>query len=242
MKCPRKLTLLALSLSLLLSAVCPKLAQADEHPKIDAEKGWQKLFNGKDLSGWSTRSNSGKPAKADSWVVEDGVLARRGGAYLWSDRKFGDFILDMEFKVAAKTNSGIIIRHDPESKSKKTYWWDGLLELQILDSAGKAKPNMHDCGSLYDMIAPTTNAMKAPGQWNRITITAKGSRITVVMNCQKIIDIDLDDWTQAGRNPDGTPNKYHKPIKDQARSGHILLQEHGHPVWFRNINIKTLGE
>ncbi len=242
MKRPRNLTLLTLPLSLLLSAACPAIAQAEGHPKIDPKDGWQKLFNGKDLGGWSTRKSDGRPAPADSWTVEDGLLARRGGGYLWTDKKFGDFILDMEFKVAPKTNSGIIIRHDPESKSKKRYWWDGLLELQILDSGRKAKPTMHDCGSLYDMIAPTTNAMKAPGEWNRITITARGNQITVVMNCKKIIDIDLDDWTEAGKNPDGTPNKYHKPVKDQARSGHILLQEHGHPVWFRNINIKPLGE
>ena len=124
--------------------------------------------------------------------------------------------------------------------AERAYWWDGLLEVQVLDSAGKQKPSMHDCGSLYDMIAPSKNTMKPPGEWNRVTITAQGSKIRIVMNGEKIVDVDLDDWTEANKNPDGTPNKYHKPMKDLSRKGYILLQEHGHPVWFRKIYIKPL--
>jgi len=233
-------TPVVLSLFVILFYVTLPAVGADGHPTIDLGQGWQQLFNGKDLTGWTARSNRGRPARRDSWVVENGAIARRGGAYLWSDAQFGDFILDLEFKVAPKTNSGIIIRHKPNPQSRKPYWWDGLLEVQVLDSADKAKPSMHDCGSLYDMVAPSKNTMKKPGKWNRMTITAKGSKIAVVMNGRKIVDVDLDDWTEANKNPDGTPNKYHRPMKDMSRRGHILLQEHGHPVWYRNIYIKPL--
>jgi hypothetical protein len=216
-------------------------AHAAEHPKIDPQKGWQRLFNGTDLTGWQIRDTNGRPAPEDTWVVEDGTIARKGSAYLWSERRFGDFILDLEFKVAPQTNSGIILRHLPEyAAGTPSYWWKGLLEVQILDSHGKEKPGMHDCGSLYDMIAPAHNTMKKPGEWNRTTITCRGSEVAVVMNGREIINVDLDDWDEAGKNPDGTPNKYHEPMKDLPREGHILLQDHGRPVWFRSVYVKTL--
>ncbi len=213
--------------------------RAAEHPEIDPASGWIALFDGTDLNAWTCRASNGKPTGQANWEVEDGTIARRGGGYLWSNEKFSDFILDMEFKVGPGTNSGIIFRHQPDPKAKR-YWWNGLLEMQLLDSAGKTDPGKHDCGALYDMIAPKQNTMKPANQWNRVTITAHGSRIHIVMNDAEIVDIDLDDWTEANKNPDGTPNKYNKPMKDLSRAGHILLQEHGGPVWFRNVYLKTL--
>jgi hypothetical protein len=214
-------------------------ASAGEHPQIDLERGWRQLFNGKDLTGWETRDRDGGEVPADTWAVEDGTLARKGHAYLWTKDPFGDFVLDLEFKVSPRTNSGIILRHEAEP-GLKTYWWNGLLEVQILDCYGKEVPNKHDCGALYDMIAPSKNVMRKAGEWNRITITARGSRVTVVMNGEQIVDCDLDDWDEAEKNPDGTPNKYHKPMKELRRNGHVLLQDHPGSIWFRNIFIKPL--
>lgn len=207
--------------------------RGDEHPVVDRQKGWKALFNGKDLTGWEM-------ARPGSWVVEDGVLSRKGGADLWTVEEFGDFILDLEFKVAQGTNSGVCLRvkRDPEIQP---IWRDGSLEIQILDSsAAAAKPSMQDSGALYDLVAPTKNVMRKTGEWNRLTVTSVGSRITVVMNGERIVDADLDKWTEAHKNPDGTPNKYAKAMKDAPRKGYIYLQEHGDPVWFRKIWIKPL--
>ncbi len=214
-------------------------ARAEGHPKIDLDAGWQSLFNGKDLSGWETRDSEGRKAPAGTWTVEDGTLTRKGHAYLWSEEEFGDFILDLEFKVSPGTNSGIILRHKPDPTAK-CYWWNGLLEVQILDCHGKEVPDKHDCCALYDMIAPRKNTMRKAGDWNRVTIAAKGSRIGVVLNGEEVIDVDLDDWTEAGKNPDGTPNKYHKPMSDLRRKGHILFQDHPGSIWFRNVFVKRL--
>ena len=231
--------LVILTASIGLTGMTRREARADGHPDIDLKKGWQQLFNGKDLSGWETRDSEGREAPADTWAVEDGTLTRKDHAYLWSTEQFGDFILDMEFKVSPDTNSGIIVRHKPDPGVKR-YWWNGLLEVQVLDCHGKAVPDKHDCGALYDMIAPSKNTMNKAGEWNRITITAKGSKVAVVLNGEKIIDVDLDDWAEAGKNPDGTPNKYHKPMKDLGRKGHVLLQDHPGSIWFRNVFIKRL--
>lgn len=205
---------------------------AEGHPTVDLKKGWKALFNGKDLAGWEV-------ARPGSWVVEEEVLTRKGGADLWTTEEFGDFILDLEFKVGEGTNSGVCLRvkRDPEVQP---WWRDGALEVQLVDSNGATKPSMHDCGALYDLVAPSKNMMRKPGEWNRLTITAVGSRIAVVMNGEKIVDADLDTWTEAHKNPNGTPNKYAKPMKDSPRKGHIFLQEHGNSVWFRNIYLKSL--
>ena len=204
-------------------------------------RGWVKLFDGTDLAHWQSRLSNGKPAAKDAWAIEDGTLTRKGRAYLWSVEKYGDFILDLELKVGADANSGILLRHNPEyAGGSPRYWWNGLLEIQILDSYGKATPDKHDCGALYDMLAPSKNTMKKAGEWNRLTITAQGSRIEVVMNGSQVLDADLADWTQAGKNPDGTPNKYHQPMCKLTGPGHIILQEHPGEIWFRNIAVKPL--
>jgi hypothetical protein len=211
-----------------------QIGLAGEHPTIDVNNGWKPLFNGKDLTGWEM-------ARPGSWAVEEGILTRKGGADLWTAEQFGDFVLDLEFKVAEGSNSGVCLRvqRDPDIQP---WWRDGALEIQILDSGGKPVPALQDCGALYDLAAPTKSMMRGRGEWNRLTLTAKGSRVTVVMNGEKIVDADLDRWTEAHKNPDGTPNKYAKPMKDAPRSGYIFLQEHGNPVWFRNIYIKPLNE
>jgi hypothetical protein len=202
------------------------------HPKVDLKAGWKSLFNGKDLTGWAYPEGS--------WAVENGAIARLGGGFLTSHEKYGDFILDLEFKLAPKTSSGVIFRHIPQPGSEKAYWWDGLLEMQILDSYGKAVPDKHDCGAIYDLVAPSVNAVNPAGQWNRATIFARGSRIVMILNEKKVVDLDLNNWPEVGKNPDGTPNKFHKPIKNMPRHGFILLQDHGTPVWYRNIYIKPL--
>jgi len=216
-------------------------ALAAGHPVIDPGQGWVALFDGKDLTGWKVVDPRGRQVDADAWTIEGETLTRTGKGYLASQSEYGDFILDLEFKVGPKTNSGIILRFDPEySAGKPMYWWNGLIEIQIFDSHGAQEVGKHDCGALYDMVAPGQNAMRKPGEWNRVTITAKGSRIVVIMNEVKIIEADLDDWNAAEKNPDGTPNKYHQPMKDAPRRGHIMLQDHPGEIWFRDIYIKPL--
>jgi hypothetical protein len=114
------------------------------------------------------------------------------------------------------------------------------IEIQIWDSVGKTKMEKHFCAAIYDALEPSRNAEKQIGEWNAMRITARGPSIQVELNGEKVIDMDLDRWSEAGKNPDGTPNKFKKPLKDFPRKGFIGLQDHHKAVWFRNIRIKTL--
>jgi len=189
--------------------------------------GWFDLLGAGDLTGWIVKDRS--------WTVEDGVLTRQGGGDIWTEQTFGDFILSCEFKLAPQTNSGIFLRTGDIRDCVQTG-----IEVQVLDSYGKAEVTKHDCGAIYDCLAPRTNAVKPPGEWNRVVVTCRGPRIQVELNGQAIIDMDLDDWTIAGRNPDGTANKFRTAFKDMPRRGRIGLQDHGNPVWYRKIRIKPL--
>jgi len=214
----------------------PKRAAAKPTVRRDAD-GFVSLFNGENLSGWLTGEDN-------AWVVQDGILTvkremdgeEHNFDYLWTRDTYGDFVLDLEFKVVDGTNSGIFLR----TSNLKDPVYTGL-EVQVCNSHGRS--NVHrraTAGALYDCVAPTANKIKPPGQWNRCRVTCRGPLFQVVLNDERVIDMDLDRWTTAGQNPDGTTNKFHKAIKDFARVGHIGLQDHGRSVWYRNIRIKRL--
>ena len=207
-------------------------------PKAEAD-GFVTLFNGKDLTGWHSGPDH-------SWIVQDGVLTvtramdgkEHNSDYLWTNDTYGDFALDLEFKVTDGTNSGIFFR----TSDLKDPVYTGF-EVQICDSHGRDNlSRTGTAGAIYDCLIPARNAIKPRGEWNRCRLTCKGSQIEVVLNGEKTIDMDVDQWTKAGQNPDGTPNKFRRAMKDFARVGYIGLQDHGRPVWYRNIKIKRLVE
>ena len=129
-------------------------------------------------------------------------------------------------------NSGVFFRTDPKNPVQ------GGFEIQIMDTHGKAKPGKHDCGALYDALAPSANAAKPAGEWNHMKLTVNGASVKVVLNGIEVIDADLDQWTTARKNPDGSRNKFRTSLKELPRTGSVGLQYHGHPVWFRNIVLK----
>ena len=221
--------LLSVALSVSLAGV--SLAQDAGGPKPGPD-GWIQLFNGKDLAGW--QDGAGKPATR--WKVEDGVIVwQKGCGDLWTVGRYGDFILDLEFNIAKGTNSGILLRCD-----KLRDWLNTSFEIQILDTVGENRVGKHDCGALYDVQAPAKQPLKPAGEWNRYVITFRGNRLEVVFNDVKTLDVDLDKWTEAGKNPDGTKNKFKIAYAKMAREGFIGLQDHGGAINFRNIKLKPL--
>lgn len=212
-----------------LLSVCSSGLAADNREGADGQK-WQTLFNGKDLSGWQTASGK---TPASGWVVEKGALVRKPGAgMIWTKRRFGNFILEMEFKTEG--NSGIFFRTDKPKDCVQTGF-----EMQVYRAV--KKPGKHSCGAVYDALAPSKDVVK-DGQWNRVVIAAVDNKITIKMNGRQIIDMDLDRWTEPNKNPDGSKNKFRTPLKQFKREGHVGLQDHGANVWFRNIRIKPLAK
>jgi hypothetical protein len=205
----------------------PVLSLAQE-AKHDARAEWKQLFNGRSLEGW-TDAQAHPPG--EGWVVENGAMARKERAGdIWTKDRYGDFVLELEFKT--KGNSGVFIRTDKPTDNVQTG-----IEIQV-DNPSR-NPGKHSVGAVYDALAPAKSAGKRD-DWNKLAITAKGSKLAVELNGERIIDMDLDEWNEAGKNPDGTKNKFKTALKDFKRRGYIGFQDHGAEVMYRNVRIRPL--
>lgn len=207
---------------LALAALSLPLFAAD-HPDTT---GWKDLF-ATDLS---------NAVDAHKWAFANGELVAGDHETLWTKESYGDFILDLEFKVAKESNSGVFLRSGDIKNVLKA------LEIQVHDSADGSKYGM--VAAIYDAMPPSKPMSKPVGEWNHFTITCKGPEVSVVFNGEEVIKANLDNWPEKGKNPDGTPNKFPIALKEFARSGPIGLQGlHGKaqaPVWYRHLKIKAL--
>ncbi len=133
------------------------------------------LFNGKDMTGWLGQ-NTGKPF---GWAVRNGIMVNDDHPVdvradnIYTEAKFRDFKLEVEFNVAKESNSGIYLR--------------GRYEIQVMDDAGRPQ-NVHSQGALYGFIIPSAMVSKPAGEWQKYEITLIANRVTVILNGTKIID------------------------------------------------------
>jgi hypothetical protein len=226
---------LLIALALVLSPLCA--LAADNTPPA----GFVALFNGKDLSGWKGlpvkekldnpfKRQAAKPeemkkaqAAADErmrahWKVEDGALVfdGKGDSLATLRDDYGDFELYVDWKIPAGGDSGIYLRGSPQVQI-----WD-----PANDSAGGT-----GSGGLYNNkqhpSKPTKVADKPVGQWNTFWIKMVGDKVWVKLNGEMVVDgVVLENYWD-----------YDKPI---FPTGQIELQNHSHPLWFKNIYIKEL--
>ena len=209
----------------------------------DPEAGYQNIFNGRDLTGWTyatgpkgalKKSGAGyqvRPAEAGE-EARHAVLycTAADGGQLFTEKQYADFSLRFDFRLTSGANNGVALR--APLKGQPAY--DGL-EIQILDDtaekyAEKLRPAQYH-GSVYDLIPSRRGHQKPVGEWNTQEILARGPRITVILNGQTIVDADLSKEVN-----DEAALKKHPGI--HARRGHIGLLGHGSPVEFRNLRIK----
>jgi hypothetical protein len=213
---------MVLALAVALTWLTPGWPADDKAPA-----GFQPLFNGKDLKGWTMLGG-----KLEAWGADNGILytSGKGGGWLMTEKEYADFEIMLEYKVPEKGNSGVALRAplegDPAYKG---------MEIQILnDSWYKAnykglKPAQLT-GSIYDVVPPAKEVTKPAGEWNKMHITAKGRHVTVVLNGTKIVDANLDDYKDRATRHPGLLRK----------DGHLGLQSHTDRVEFRNVYVKLL--
>lgn len=176
------------------------------------------------------------------WTFDEGILTASEDQCIWTDKDYENFIIDLEFKTDAGTNSGVIVYcADIEN------WIPNSVEIQIADDFAEQwanQPATWHCGAIFGHLAPTQSLVKPAGEWNHYEITCRGQNIIVKLNGEPVNDLDMSLWTSAETNPDGSeiPSWLSKPLSELATSGRIGLQgKHaGVPIFFRNLKIKPL--
>ena len=208
------------------------------------EPGWQLLFPEDGIpKGWTVRQwdDLKKPAEEGVvWKVEQGVLhgSEPRGTWLISEKEYGDFVLEFEWKLGERGNSGTALRcpmlGDPA--------FDGL-ELQMVDPRyypAEMKVTASELtGSLYKAVDPKKQLYR-PTEWNKYQITCRGASVKVILNGDTILDVNLDGQTRPTKRHDDSEAP---PLKDRPRTGHIGFQElsrGGGHVEIRHARIKVL--
>ena len=177
-----------------------------------------KLFNGKDLTGWT----------GADYEVNDGKLICRGKV-LRTEKQYSDYILEFDFLLPPHGNNGLGIHYPGQGRPS-----GAGMELQILDNShpkySKLKTSQYH-GSLYKLQAAKRGFLKPVGEWNHQKVTLHRAKVLVELNGTTILDANLDELM----------SKYPKHKGVKRRTGYICFCGHGDPVQFRNITILELS-
>lgn len=233
----------------LFAAILISLPSSGQNTLTAKEKkdGWVLLFNGKDFTGWRQVNGTGMPK---NWVIEDNAMkvftgegkqpgSGSNGDIIYATKKFKNFEFSIDWKASKMANSGIFynVREVP---GQPIYY--AAPEVQVLDNAEATdnKIPSHLAGSLYDMLAADPKTVKPAGQWNNIVIKVQDGKVTHIQNGVKVCEYTLwtPEWDKMVQN---SKFKTFKGFTEGiSKEGYIGLQDHGYPVWFRNVKIREL--
>ena len=209
---------------------------AAENQLTDQEKaeGWILLFDGHSTKGWM----SPKEKPLTEKHVQEGCLNPHPCDYmLIHEKAWENYKLSLDFKISKKCNSGIFVRTYPLTpRPGRDIGFNGI-EIAIDDTS---TAGFHDTGAIYDLVKPAKNAMKPAGEWNHIVITSDKNILEVELNGEQVNRINLDEWPEPNRRPDGTMHKFDVAYKQHPRKGYFGLQDHGSDCWYRNIKLLPL--
>jgi len=225
------------------SAAAPNTLTAEEKAA-----GWTLLFDGKTTEGW--RGFHADTFPAQGWSIQDGAIRRAspvqgqtggGGGDIITTGTYGSFELAVDWKLSVGGNSGVkyLVAEQPDRKGRSGVSY----EMQILDDENHpdAKAGMNGnrkTGALYDLIAPATPSARPAGEWNHSRVIVQGRRVEHWLNGQRIVQFEIGSPQMKAL----ISNSKYKDIKGfgEAATGHILLQDHGDEVSFRNIKVRAL--
>jgi hypothetical protein len=197
--------------------------------------GWRELFNGSSLNAWRGYQTDAVPA---GWKIVDGTLAKDAPvADIVSKDEFGDFELELDWKIGEAGNSGIFYRGTEEYDH--IYW--SAPEYQLLDD-GKAADNktrLTCAGAAYALYPSPPGHLKPVGDWNATRIIARGAHVEHWLNGVKLLEYELwsPDWE--GKVKASKFAAY--PNFGRAKRGHFAMQgDHNGTLAFRNIRVREL--
>ena len=211
-----------------------------------AEKtgGWQLLFDGKTMGGW--HGYNGQNLKA--WTIEDCALKTTGteGNYgsdkradLVTDAPYTNFEISIDWKASKGGNSGIIYGVVEDAKYDAP--WKTGPEYQFIDDVGfpEKLEEWQKAGADYAMHLPNDQkTLKPVGEWNNTRIVVRGPHVEHWLNGKKILEFER--WTPEWQKLRDSGKWKEAPDYGLAKTGRIVLQDHGSVFWFRNVKIRTI--
>lgn len=230
---------LALAPLLALAAACSGTPDGSDQPnhlsRGEERAGYELLFDGESTEHWRGWK---KDAFPEGWIVEDGALARvESGGAIVTRETYGSFELALEWKISPGGNSGIFwhVVEDPAVGAP----WQTAPEMQVLDDA--AHPGLdakNAAGACYDLYPVSEHAAAPVGEWNRVRIRVEGDHVQQWLNDVLVCEYTMgsDDWNRRVQ----ACKFANEPYFAKSREGHIALQDHGDPVWYRNLRIRRL--
>jgi hypothetical protein len=222
---------------------------ASTQNKLTAEEkaaGWELLFDGNTLQGWKRFNHD---TIGPLWTAKEGAIVCDGegvienaanmGGSLMTTKQFGNFELTAEWKISAGGNSGILYHVIEHSKYKHDY--ETGPEVQVMDDAGWKGDKLKEvqkAGSNYDMFeAPASKKVMPVGEWNHVKIVYNYGHVEHWLNGEKIVEFEEGSPEYNTRYKKSKWTKY--PDWNRSKTGSISLQDHGAPVYFRNIKIRA---
>ena len=244
----KKTVLLSLALIAALALCLPASAQkVNQLTKKEKKAGWVLLFDGKTFDGWRQCNGTAMPK---NWVLEENAMkvvigegkqpgSGANGDIVYGTKKFKNFELSIDWKASEKANSGIF-HNVREVPGQPIYY--AAPEVQVLDNVAATdnKIASHLAGSLYDMIAADPKTVNPAGSWNTIVIKVDNGKVTHTQNGVQVLSYTLwtPEWDALVAN--SKFKSFPGFTEGIAKEGFIGLQDHGYPVWFRNIKIREL--
>ena len=199
-------------------------------------EGWALLFDGASLEHWRGFKQNGIPL---GWEIRDGAIHFAGGidaGDIITVEQYQDFDLRLEWRVSEGGNSGIFF-HVSEDFD---HTWESGPEMQVLDNTAHrdgGKPETR-AGTNYALHPASKEVARPAGEWNQVRLVVDGAQVQHWLNGEKIVEYKL--WSEDWKARVAKSKFTEMPGYGQSKKGHIALQDHNDPVWYRGIKIRSL--
>ena len=221
--------------AVLIAAACvydgaPAEAQARAVPN-----GWRSLFDGQSLDAWRGWTSRGIP---QGWRIVAGMLTKEGEVDdLVTREQFGNFELELEWKIAKGGNSGIFYRG---TREYEFIYWSGP-EYQLLDDANArdGRNRLTSAAAAYGLYASPPGVVRPFGQWNTTRLVVNGAHVEHWLNGKQVVAYELWSADWKARVAASKFSKY--PHYGLAKQGYIGIQgDHDGALAVRHIRIREL--